>query len=178
MAFLMFQARLHDLLKQRSDIQYKLNKISTKLRHLQEYASIVGNGSISIGDLLRCPGTMTGRAIGYLSYANMAAIQYTQANAPMMTMMFQQQNAGYMQNPQQMQNMQAYIMNTLYAQGRELVKQQEEKNLKVEEGKIAQEKDILQTQLAEINEEIKACKDARNQGIKDLAPNYVGVSGQ
>jgi len=176
MAFLIFAARVHDLLKQKSDIQYKLNKISTKLRHLQEYAATIGNGSISIGDLLRCPGTMMGRAVGYLSYANASAMQYMQANAPMMTMMFQQQNAGMMQNPQQAAMMQNYIMRTLYSQGRELVKQQEEKNLKVEEGKIAAEKESLQTQLQEITEEIKAAKEARDQGIKDLAPKYTGVA--
>jgi len=174
MAFLMFAARVHDLLKQKSDIQYKLNKISRKLRHLQEYAAIIGNGSVSIGDLLKCPGSMMGRAIGYLSFANASAMQYMNSNAPMMTAMFQQQNAGMMQqNPAMMQNMQNYIMNSLWVQGRELVKQQEEKNLKVEEGKIAQEKESLTTQLQEITEEIKAAKEARDQGIKDLAPKYV-----
>ena len=173
MAFLMFQARLHDLLKQRSDIQYKLMKISTKLRHLQEYAATIGSGSVSIGDLLRCPGSMMGRAVGYLSYAHATALQYTQMNAPMMSMMYQQQNAGMMQNPQNAAFMQKWIVDSLYAQGRELVKQQEEKNLKVEEGKLAQEKDSLQTQLAEITEEIKSVKEARDQGIKDLAPKYV-----
>lgn len=173
MAFLMFHARLHDLLKQRSDIQYKLMKISRKLQHLQEYASIVGNGQISIGDLLKCPGSMMSRAIGYSMYANAAATQYMQANAPMMTMMYQQQYAGMMQNPQQAQYLQNFVINSLFAQGREMVKQQEEKNLKVEEGKIAQEKDNLKTQLDMINEEIKATKEARDQGIKDLAPKYV-----
>ena len=172
MAFLMFQARLHDLLKQRSDIQYKLMKISRKLQHLQEYASIVGNGQISIGDLLKCPGSMMNRALGYSMYANATAMQYMQANAPMMTMMYQQQYAGMMQNPAQAQQLQNYIMVSLWTQGRELVKQQEEKNLKVEEGKIAQEKDQLKTELDMINEEIKETKAARDQGVKDLAPKY------
>lgn len=173
MAFLMFQARLHDLLKQRSDVQYKLMKISRKLQHLQEYASIVGNGQISIGDMLKCPGSMMNRAFGYTMYANAMAMQYVQANAPMMTMMYQQQYGGMMQNPAQAKNLQDFVINSLFAQAREMVKQQEEKNLKVEEGKIAQEKDILKTELDMINEEIKSTKEARDQGIKDLAPKYV-----
>ncbi len=177
MAFLIFAARVHDLLKQRSDIQYKLNKISRKLRHLQEYAATIGNGEVSIGDLLRCPGTMMGRAIGYLTIANATAMQYMNANAPMMNMMYQQQYAAAMQNnPQQAMMMQNYIMNSLYAQGRELAKQQEEKNLKVEESKISQEKESLQTQLQEVNDELKAAREARNEGIKDMAPKYTGVA--
>lgn len=171
MAFLIFSLRVHDLLRQKSNIQYKLTKISKKLRDLQEYAATVGNGSISIGDLLKCPGSMMGRAMGYLAFANANSMQYMQANAPMMTMMYQQQ--GLMQNPQQAIMMQNYIMRSLYSQGRELMKQQEEKNLKVEEGKITQEKENLQTQLQEVTEELKSAKEARDQGIKDMAPKYV-----
>lgn len=170
MAFLIFAARVHDLCRQKSDVQYKLNKISRKLQHLQEYAATIGNGKITISDLLSSPGSMLGRTMQYLGYAHNTALQYVQANAPMMAMMYQQY--GMMQNPQQAYQMQNYIFNSLYAQGREKAKEQEEKNLNIEEGKIAAEKEKLQTQLAEITEELKAAKEARDQGIKDMAPKY------
>ena len=80
-----------------------------------------------------------------------------------MQMMYQQQMGGAMQNPQQMQN---YIMRTLYIQGREQAAQEETKNLKVEEGKLAAEKDTLEALQAEITEEIKAVKSARDEDIK------------
>ena len=79
-----------------------------------------------------------------------------QMNAPMMQMMYQQQMGGAAQNPQQMQQMQNYIMRTLYIQGREQAAQEEAKNLKVEEGKLAQEKDTLEALQAEITEEINS----------------------
>lgn len=177
MAFLIFAARIHELCKQRSDVQYKLNKLSRKLMQLHEYAAAIGSNNISIGDILKCSGAMMGRAIGYLSYANAYGMQYMNQNAPMMTMMYQQQYGAFMQNnPQQYAMMQNYIMNSLFQQGREIARQQEEKNLKVEEGKIAAEKDTLQVQLQQITEELKSAVEARNQGIKDLAPKYTGVA--
>ncbi len=143
MGFLMFTARVHDLARRKSDTQYKLLKISKKLRDLQQYAAMVGNGNISVGDLLSSPGSMMGRSMAYIGYAHNTALQYMQANAPMMQMMYQQQMGGAAQNPQQMQMMQNYIMRTLYIQGREQAAQEEQKNLKVEEGKLAQEQNLL-----------------------------------
>lgn len=172
MGFLMFTARVHDLMRQKSSIQYKLLKISRKLRDLQQYAAMVGNGQISIGDLLSAPGSMMGRSMAYIGYANNMAMQYMQANVPMMQNMYQQQMGGAMQNPQQMQMMQNYIMRTLYVQGRELAKQEEEKNLKVEEGKLAQEQETLKTLYDEINAELQEAKKARDEEIKNSAPRY------
>ena len=172
MGFLMFTARVHDLARQRSDTQYKLLKISKKLRDLQQYAAMVGNGNISVGDLLSSPGSMMGRSMAYIGYAHNNALQYMQANAPMMQAMYQQQMGGAMQNPQQMQMMQNYIMRTLYIQGREQAAQEEQRNLKVEEGKLAQEKDTLQALLQEIDTELQEAKKARDEDIKLMAPKY------
>ena len=172
MGFLMFTARVHDLCRQKSDIQYKLLKISRKLRDLQQYASMVGNGNISIGDILASPGSMMGRSMAYIGYAHNMALQYMQQNAPMMQMMYQQQMGGAMQNPQQMQQMQNYIMRTLYIQGREQAAQEEQKNLKVEEGKLAQEQETLKTLLDEITAELQEAKKARDEDIKMMAPKY------
>ena len=130
---------------------------------------MVGNGNISIGDILSSPGTMMGRSMAYIGYAHNMALQYMQQNAQMMQMMYQQQMGGAMQNPQQMQK---YIMRTLYIQGREQAAQEETKNLKVEEGKLAAEKDTLEALQAEITEEIKAVKSARDEDIKAFAPKY------
>ena len=167
----MFTARVHDLCRQKSDIQYKLLKISRKLRDLQQYAAMVGNGNISIGDLLGSPGSMMGRSMAYINYAHNSALQYMQMNAPMMQAMYQQQ-MGASQNPQQVQQMQNYIMRTLYIQGREQAAQVEQKNLKVEEGKLAQEQDTLKTLLDEITAELQEAKKARDEDIKLMAPKY------
>lgn len=74
MGILMFTARVHDLLFQRSNIEYRLTKLTKKLRDMQQYATMVGNGSISIGDLLSSPGSMMGRTMNYMAYARSKSV--------------------------------------------------------------------------------------------------------
>ena len=172
MGFLIFTARVHDLIYQKSNIEYRLTKLTKKLRDMQQYAATVGNGSVSIGDLLNSPGSMMGRTMNYLAFAHNSSMQYMQQNLPLMQQMYQQQMA-QQQNPQQQQMMQNYMMKMLYMQGRDRAAQIEAKNLNMEEQRIAQEKEKLETQLAEVNQELKSAKEARDQGIKDMAPKYV-----
>lgn len=172
MGILIFTARVHDLIYQKSNIEYRLTKLTKKLRDMQQYAATVGNGSVSIGDLLNSPGSMMGRTMNYLAFAHNSSMQYTQQNLPLMQQMYQQQMA-QQQNPQQQQMMQNYMMKMLYMQGRDRAAQIEAKNLNMEEQRIAQEKEKLETQLAEVNQELKSAKEARDQGIKDMAPKYV-----
>ena len=172
MGILIFTARVHDLIFQKSNIEYRLTKLTKKLRDMQQYAATVGNGSVSIGDLLNSPGSMMGRTMNYLSFAHNSSMQYMQQNLPLMQQMYQQQMA-QQQNPQQQQMMQNYMMKMLYMQGRDRAAQIEARNLNMEEQRIAQEKEKLETQLAEVNQELKSAKEARDQGIKDMAPKYV-----
>ena len=172
MGILIFTARVHDLIYQKSNIEYRLTKLTKKLRVMQQYAATVGNGSVSIGDLLNSPGSMMGRTMNYLAFAHNSSMQYMQQNLPLMQQMYQQQMA-QQQNPQQQQMMQNYMMKMLYMQGRDRAAQIEAKNLNMEEQRIAQEKEKLETQLAEVNQELKSAKEARDQGIKDMAPKYV-----
>ena len=172
MGILIFTARVHDLIYQKSNIEYRLTKLTKKLRDMQQYAATVGNGSVSIGDLLNSPGSMMGRTMNYLAFAHNSSMQYMQQNLPLMQQMYQQQMA-QQQNPQQQQMMQNYMMKMLYMQGRDRAAQIEAKNLNMEEQRIAQEKEKLETQLADVNQELKSAKEARDQGIKDMAPKYV-----
>ena len=172
MGILIVTARVHDLIYQKSNIEYRLTKLTKKLRDMQQYAATVGNGSVSIGDLLNSPGSMMGRTMNYLAFAHNSSMQYMQQNLPLMQQMYQQQMA-QQQNPQQQQMMQNYMMKMLYMQGRDRAAQIEAKNLNMEEQRIAQEKEKLETQLAEVNQELKSAKEARDQGIKDMAPKYV-----
>ena len=172
MGILIFTARVHDLIYQKSNIEYRLTKLTKKLRDMQQYAATVGNGSVSIGDLLNSPGSMMGRTMNYLAFVHNSSMQYMQQNLPLMQQMYQQQMA-QQQNPQQQQMMQNYMMKMLYMQGRDRAAQIEAKNLNMEEQRIAQEKEKLETQLPEVNQELKSAKEARDQGIKDMAPKYV-----
>ncbi len=171
MGILIFSARVSDLIHQKHNIEYKLARLTRQMRDMQQYSTLVGNGSVSIGDLLNSPSSMMGRTLNYLGFAHNSALQYMQANAPMMQQMYAQQMAGQ-QNPQQAAMMNNYIMRTLYAQGRDRAAQVEMRNLKEAEERLAQEKEQQETLLAEVTEELKAAKQARDQDIKDFAPKY------
>ncbi len=171
MGIFMFSARVNNLIHLQLNTEYRLQKLTKKLMDVQQYASMVGKGSVSIGDLLNAPSSMMGRTLGYLSWAHNNSLQYMQQNAPYMQQMYAQQMQ--QQNQQQQMQMQNYIQRMLYMQGRERMAQIEAKNLNEQEKQIAYEKEKCEVQLAEIKQELKAAKEARDQGIKDMAPKYV-----
>jgi hypothetical protein len=171
MGMLMFTARVHDLLHRKFSIERQLVKLTKRLRDTQQYATMVGNGSISIGDLLKSPGSMMGRSMSYLAFAHNSSLQYMQQNAPYMQQMYMQQ-MGQQQNAQQQQMMQNYILRSLYMQGRERAAEIETKNLHEEEKRLAEEKEKLETLMKEIEAELKSAKEARDKSIQDMAPKY------
>ena len=167
----MFTARIHYLIHQKLDIEYKLTKLTRKLQDLQSYASMVGNGGVTIGDLLSSPGSQMGRAMNYLAFAHNSSLQYMQQQAPFMTQLYMQQ-MGQGQTAQQQQMMNEYIMRSLYQQGRDRAMAVETRNLKIEEQKIAQEKEKLEALGKSVEAELQSARQARDAGIKDMAPKY------
>jgi hypothetical protein len=63
-------------------------------------------------------------------------------------------------------------MRSLYQQGRDRAMQVETRNLKYEEQRIAQEKEKLEALGKSVEAELQAAKQARDAGIKDMAPRY------
>ena len=174
MGLLMFSARVHDLMHQKSNIEYRLTQITRKLSNLQDYATYVGNcadGNFDIGEALALPGAMLGRTMGHASNVYMTGMQNAQNNAAYYQQMWMQQYGGNLDaNSQQMMNM--YIMNQLYKEGAQKATQQEVRRLKREEEKIKNEKEQLETLAKEIEQELQAARQARDAGIKEMAPKY------
>lgn len=172
MGIFTFTARVHSLIYQKSNIEYRLLKLTKKLRNLQQYAAAISsgsggfNGSITIGDLLNSPGSMMGRTMNYMAYAHNSALQYVQQHAPYMQMYMQQ--IGQQPSAQQQQ----MIAKFLYMQGRERAMQVETKNLKIIEERLTNEKEQLETLGKEVDEDLKAAKEGRDNAIKDMAPKY------
>ena len=117
MGILIFTARVHDLIFQKSNLEYRLSKLTKKLRDVQQYAATVGNGSISIGDLFEFTEFNDGQNNELIwHFAHNSSLQYMQQNLPYMQQMWQQQMQGQQQNAQQAQQMQNYMMRTsIYA---------------------------------------------------------------
>ena len=171
MCILMFNARVHDLIYQKSNIQYRLQKITKKLMDLQEYSALIAGGEMRPEHLAGLPSSMFGRAIGYLTNANSSAYNYMQQTAPAINSIWMQQQPTP-PTPQQQQMMTEFIMKQLYQQGRDKALQIETKFLKIDEEKLTQEKEKLETLAQSIEAELKSAKEARNKGIQDMAPKY------
>lgn len=174
MGVLTFSFLVHSLTQRKSDIEYKKMKITRRLADLTAYANVVGNGSVSIGDLLSMPGSQMGRAMQYLGFAHNSSLQYMQQNEQWFMNWYMQQ-MGQAQDPQQQMQMQEWIRRSLYEQGRDRAMQIEQRNLKIEEDKLKQEKEKLDTLAQEVEAELEAARKARDNSIKDMAPRYVAA---
>ena len=173
MCILMFNARVHDLIYQRSNIQYRLQKITKKLMDLQQYSAIISGGEIRPEALAAVPASMMGSAMNYLINGNAAALNYANQNAPYIQQMWmQQQQQSGAQQQQQNQMMSVFIMQKLYDQGRDQYMQFETKRMKIEEDKLTQEKEKLEALAKSVEQELKSAKEARDKGIQDMAPKY------
>lgn len=167
----MFNARVHDLIYQKSNVQYRLQKITKKLMDLQQYSSLIGSGEVAPETLASIPSSMFGRAYNYLLNANNSAYTYMQQTAPVFQQMWMQQQPTQ-QTAQQQQAMSVFIMKQLYQQGRDKALQVETKLMKVEEDKLTQEKTKLEALAQSIEADLKSAKEARDKGIQDMAPKY------
>ena len=102
MGLLIFAYRKLDIIRQRNDIQYRLMNLTRKLSDLQQYASNIADGSVSMSDMMNTPSSMFGRQMMYMQYAHNGAIFGAQQKFGMMQPMIAAQMQ-QMQDP----NMQA-----------------------------------------------------------------------
>lgn len=171
MGIFTFTARVHALMYQKSNIEYRLMKLTKRLQSLQQYSALIANGGVSISDMLSSPGVNMGRMMNYLAWAHNNSLLYMKQNAGPAIQWYQSQ-MGNSQNAENNQQMQRWIMTQLYQQGRDRAMQIETRNLKVEEDRIAQEKERLEAQGKSVEAELKSAKEGRDAAIKDMAPRY------
>lgn len=161
------QALIHDLMHQKSDIEYQLTKITREKKRYTDYAGFVGQDKFTIGTLLSSPGALLGRTLNYMGFSQDYAMDYQNQRAAYHLNMAAMQNGGNL-DPQ----MQEYILNQLYLQGREKAKEIEEQNLKNINEELDNEQERLKTLLQEVEDELKAAREMRQKDMQDMAPKY------
>ena len=169
MGLLIFAYRKLDIIRQRNDIQYRLMNLTRKLSDLQQYASNIADGSVSMSDMMNTPSSMFGRQMMYMQYAHNGAIFGAQQKFGMMQPMIAAQMQ-QMQDPNMQAMYQQWIFKNLYDQER--MGKQEAKLLNEQEKQIQQEKAKLETQLKMLEQEYEACKQGEDAGIKAMKPEY------
>lgn len=171
MGFLMYTAHVHNLISKKQECERKLLDITKQYDDFHAYAERVGNGSMTIGDLLSTPSSMMGRAMNFMAYAHNSAMQYATTYGPQYEQMYMQQTGGA-SDPQQAQMMHNYIMQQLYMQARQEVAEVEKRNLNEIEAQLKKQKEEAETDLAIVEKELETYKKQQRDSIKDVIPEF------
>ena len=172
MAILMFTARIHDLTSSINRKQARLQEITRRLSDLQQYAANIADGSISMYDMMNTPSSMFGRTAMFMMYSHNAALQNAQMNFMQMQPMIMQQMGNA--NPAYQQAYMSWVQQSLYKQERERIGKQEAQVLNQQEKEITLEKEKLEASIKMEEAELESAKKARDKGIEQFAPKYVG----
>ena len=108
MSLLIFAYRKLDIMRQKSDLNFRLMEITRKLGDLQQYAANIADGTVSMSDMMNTPGSMFGRQLMYMNYAHNMALFGAQQQMAMMGPQIQMQMS-QMGNPMYQQ---MYMNNT------------------------------------------------------------------
>ena len=172
MSLLIFAYRKLDITRQKSDLNYRLMQITQRLSDLQQYASNIADGSVSMHDMLNTPSSMFGRQMMYMQYAHNGALFGAQQKMAMMQPMIAMQMQQVGNNPQYQQMYQNWIFNNLYDQERQRMGKQEQKLLNEQEKQIQAEKLKIETQLKLLDQELESVKEGENKAVQQWKPEY------
>ena len=172
MSLLIFAYRKLDITRQKSDLNYRLMQLTQRLSDLQQYASNIADGSVSMSDMLNTPGSMFGRQMMYMQYAHNGALFGAQQKMAMMQPMIAMQMQQVGNNPQYQQMYQNWIFNNLYDQERQRMGKQEQKLLNEQEKQIQAEKLKIETQLKLLDQELESVKEGENKAVQQWKPEY------
>jgi len=161
-----------NLLRQKSEISFKLMQLNKKLTDLQQYAANIGDGNISMQSILNVPSSTFNRALAFMNYSHNGSIRGAQYNMQMMNpqinMQLQQIQQSNPNNPQAVEMYKNWIFNNLYKQELEKYQKQETKLLNQQEQEIQQEKTRLSTQMQLIEARLESCDKMQQDSIQRL----------
>ncbi len=174
MSLLIFAYRKIQIIRQKSDLNYRLMQLNQKLQDLQQYAANIADGAISVSDMMNTPASMFGRTMMYMTYAHNGSLMNAQQQMQQMMALPQiQAQMQQMQDPNQQMMYQKWIFDNLYKQQREQFGKVEQKLLNEQEKAIQQEKAKLETQLKLLEAEFESTKQGEDKAAEQWKPEYV-----
>lgn len=171
MSLLIFAYRKLDIIHRKNDLNYRLMNLTRKLNDMQQYASSIGDGSLSMQDMMQMPSSMFGRSMTYMTYAHNNALMGAQRNMSQMGPQMQMQMT-QMQDPNAQAMYQNWIFKNLYQQEREKAGKIEAKLLNEQEKQITMEKEKIETQLKILEQEMESVKAGEKAGIQEWKVEY------
>lgn len=69
MSLLVFAYRKYEIIRQKNDLNYRIMSLTRKLNELQQYAANIGDGTVSMQDIMNMPASMFNRAAAFMAYS-------------------------------------------------------------------------------------------------------------
>lgn len=170
MSLLIYSFRRHDIIRQKSTLNYKLMSLQKKLMDLQSYASKIADGIVSLNDMLEVPASQYNQLSVFMQYSHQMAYNGAQQKFSVMSQV--PGSMPQMPNAQLQQQYSQLMFKSLYDQEREKAAEVEKRRLNVVETKIQQEVAQIQTQLQMLESEEKNVTSAEEKAAEASAPKY------
>ena len=169
MGLFLWTKRVSQIIREKSDINYKLNDLYQQKMDLQNHAATIASGNITMNDLSQVSGSLFERMVSFINSTNSTCYQ---AASTQMSMV----NPAAMMNitdATMQQQFQQSIFSNFYQQQMNQCIQAETKALNVKETKIEQEIKKLETNLSMLDQEEQTAQGALDQAAQKTAPKYV-----
>ena len=152
--------------------------LTQRLNDLQRYAANIGDGTISMQDMMNMPASCFQRGLAFMAYSHNGALRGAQQNMQMMGPQIQmqiqqmQQAQGGTADEKTMAQYQNWIFNNLYKQELQKFQKHETKLLNQQEQEIQQEKARLEAELRMLDAEYESTAQAEKQSVNFWKPEY------
>lgn len=172
MGLLLFSYRRQSIIARKSDISLKLIQLRQRQMDLQNYASCIADGSVSMNDLLNAPASVFMRMNSFMTSSHQSALMSAQQCLPGMLAMFSANGGMNGLQPQMQDQYKQLIFKNLYDKERERFNQKEQKILNGQDKRIEQQIAQLNTQLQMLEAEEKGIEKAESEEAQKSAPKF------
>lgn len=175
MGLLVFSLRKQQLLRRKSDIEYRQVELAQKMNDLKSYTDALGAGQISLNSFMGVSGSLFGRLQGLMNFSNQMAM--SQANSQFNAMMqmpgaqqqFQQMTGGNAQAIQWYSNM---FKQQLYQNAMQSATNCEKQMLNSQENQVQSQLSSMDEELKMVNQELESIDKAYDEDVKYSVPKY------
>lgn len=161
--------RIRQLIQQRSDRKYRLQKLNIELNDLKSYGQNIADGGISIGEMMRTPTSMYTRQLNYMNWA----AQYSETNATnqmqqLMATPYYQNMMAQQTDPNVQQSYQKMLYESFYKQAQAQFSKYEVSLIHEKERAMEEERQTIQEEISAIEGEMSKAKEEVSKGIQDF----------
>lgn len=173
MSLFIYIFRENYILSRLSELTMQLMDLQQKQVDYDSYAASIGDGTVSLNDLMECPASMFNRMSLFMFGSHAASMTNAQQKFGQTFNLAQSQGVFANMQQQQVQQYQQSMFKSLYDQGRENFRQTEQKILNKEDLQIKSKMTKIQDEINKLEKEQDKIAEAKNKEIERTTPKYV-----